>query len=140
MADFGPSVGVQMTGLKAFTRDLRKANKALPKKLQAQMKQAGDVVADDARSRASWSSRIPGSIRTGASAKGAYIKAGGAAAPHAAAYETAGQFRHPVFGRDTWVEEQGRPFMVPALEARESDIEAAAVAALDAFIADAGFR
>ncbi len=93
-------------------------------------------VAAKAREKADWSTRIPATIK--ASAQGvntAVVKAGGANAPHAAAYEMAGKsgmFRHPVHAdpsksRDewTWVSEQSRPFLHPsALERLDKTVEA----------------
>jgi hypothetical protein len=44
-------------------------------------------------------------------------------APHARPYEgitsRGSTFRHPVFGHDVWVEQETRPFLFPAVEAKK---------------------
>jgi hypothetical protein len=87
------------------------------------------AMAEDAKRRASWSTRIPGTVK--ASAQGmntAVVKAGGASAPHAAAFEHAGKegpFRHPVHGHDVWVSQDAHPFLHPAAIARlDTTVEA----------------
>ena len=89
-------------GFRETARQIRSQDRALWTQMRHEMKDVADVVARDARSRASWSTRIPGTIRTSATLTGATVTAGGKNAPHAAPYEVgskrsgAGEFRHPV--------------------------------------------
>ena len=142
------NLGVETSGLTKFRNAVKKADKPLAASLRAKLKTVGDVVAVKARSNASWSTKIPRSVKVGVTAKGVYVKAGGNAAPHAAGFESGG--RHPVFGhRDRWVNmgtglggntNKLRPFMLPALQASQQQIEDAAVAALDEWVKSLGFN
>lgn len=98
---------------------------------------AAPVVAD-ARSRFSWSSRIPGAVyvatRFGADVTRVAVKVRARAAPHARAYENLGRpgtFRHPVHGRDTWVAQQARPGLFPAAAAHMDGVYGELVRAFD---------
>lgn len=120
---------VEATGLRQLGRELRAMRPEIYRTVQKALRAAGEEMAEDARERASWSTRIPGTIKVSASGIDSIVlKAGGgknSTAPHAAAYEHAGAegtFRHPVHGdptltRDewTWVREEARPFLLPAV-------------------------
>lgn len=104
---------------------LRKSHPEVSKQLRRAVRAEGRKIADAAKGKASWSTRIPDTIRVAAQGVNtAVVRAGGKDAPHAAAYEhsgRAGTFRHPVFAdgsktRDqwTWVNQQARPFLHPA--------------------------
>lgn len=119
---------------------LRKAKPEVYKELRRAVLAEARIVAEDAKGLASWSSKIPDSIK--ASAQGintAVVRAGGKSAPDAAPFEHAGAsgtFRHPVFGRkDAWVEQAARPFLHPAvmdrLDATVSALEDAVITAVD---------
>lgn len=132
-------LGVRADGLRQFARDVKAADAALLPRFRRALKEAADVVADQVRANAAWSRRIPGSVKTGATQRGAYVKAGGDGAPHAAIYEKGG--RHPVFGNpNNWVDVSARPFMVAALEAKADAAADKAAEALDAYARDAGFK
>lgn len=134
------SLGVQTTGLTQLTKAVRAADKTLAANLRTRLRAVGNTVRDRARGNASWSTRIPASIKTSVTTKGVSIKAGGKNAPHAAALEHGGQsgtFRHPVFSSDVWVDQAARPFLIPALNVDEA--QNAALAALDDWIRDCGF-
>jgi hypothetical protein len=114
----------------------------LRRELRPAVRQAAQVVMEDAQRRASWSSRIPGamrvSVRLSGRGAGASVVVSAAKAPHGRPYEHLGQpgtFRHPVFwprsrhmvfgverpgafkhGR--WVSQAARPYLFPAAEAR----------------------
>jgi len=116
-----PVLGVDVGGLKTLSKTLKAAEGNLSKNFKAAMRKVGQMVADDAKSRANWSQRIPGSIKVTVTGNGSRVavKAGGPRAPHAPAYEGLGgksTFRHPVFTRKVWTVEKTRPFMVPALQ------------------------
>jgi hypothetical protein len=88
------------------------------------------VIAEEAKSRASFSTRIPGSIRVRVSPRGlsGSVSAGGAAAPDAAPIENKGKgnVRHMVFGdTNVWTDKNSHEaFLAPALEAKTSEVEA----------------
>ena len=90
------------------------------------LRAAGMIVADDARGRASFSTRIPGSIRVRTGRGNVRVVAGGPTAPDAAPLENKGQsgnFRHPVWGnREVWVDQPARPFLAPALDAHREEV------------------
>ena len=105
---------------------------------------SGEEVANEARMLASWSTRIPGSVRLIARGLNSAVKAGGSAAPHAKPYEhsgVAGTFRHPVFGnRENWVPQKARPFLGPAAAANSYQTRRNAEVAVQLVLFEAGFR
>lgn len=126
---------------------LRAVPKELRKEVRRGLHKAGRIVRDDARRRASWSSRIPRSlgVRTAFSGKrtGVRVVADAKKAPHARPFEGIGgnsSFRHPVFGnREKWVEQRTRPFLAPAMEANKGKARDEIRAAVDAALRRAGF-
>ncbi|MEU8264480.1 hypothetical protein AB0C02_28140 [Micromonospora sp. NPDC048999] len=118
--------GQVVVDLRAIPRDVRKD-------LRPALKATGDRVAQDARARASWSSRIPGAIgvRVLYGAKpGVVVRVNRKRAPHARPYEgisarmgSAATFRHPFFGnRDRWYSQKTRPFLEPAAKAHGAEV------------------
>lgn len=112
--------------LRKLGATLRKQQPDVHRAVRRAVLDAAKLIAEDAKGKADWSTRIPGTIRASSSGVNtAVVRAGGAAAPHAAAYEHAGAsgaFRHPVYPRGdetrdqwTWVSEDARPFLHPAL-------------------------
>jgi hypothetical protein len=130
---------VDTRSLSRLSRELRAAAPDAQRAARARIKAAAEVVAQDARQRASFSRRIPDSIVVRGSGLRMKIVAGGDKAPDAAPLENQGRqgtFRHPVFGnRERWVNQQARPFLAPALDAHRemvaNEIEAAVVEAVD---------
>jgi bacteriophage HK97-gp10 putative tail-component len=122
----GISIYADTKQLSVLARNLRIAAPEAWKACRVSLRAAGNVVASDARSRASYSSRIPASIKVRTTAGGnVKVVAGGPQAEDAAPLENkgrAGTFRHPVFGTDTWVEQKAQPFLAPALAAHESEV------------------
>lgn len=128
-----------------LAQDLYKLGPSGRRALTRRLRALGQPTADDARRRASWSSRIPGaiSVRSASYAAsgriGFALRVSVAAAPHARAYEgiasgssgntayegwgsfggSGGEFRHPVFGhRDRkWAVQRTRPYAWPAVNA-----------------------
>jgi hypothetical protein len=102
----------------------------------------------DARSRASWSSRIPSAISVRGSATnenrvGVELRVSAASAPHARPFEGMGQggsFRHPVFGRDRWVAQATRPYAFPAVRAASDRIAPQIAAAFEDAAREVGFK
>lgn len=111
-----------------IARDMRKLTPETQKAVRPKLRQAGRLVAEDAKRRAAWSSRIPGTIRVRTSFRenreNVTVLAGDSGAPHARPYEgisvRGGTFRHPVYGnRDNWVAQEARPFLFPAAVANQ---------------------
>lgn len=130
-----------------ISRDMQRLPEATRKAVRPRLRESGQTIADDAKTRASWSTRIPATIRVTASFRpnfeGVTIRAGGRSAPHARPYENfggRGQFRHPLFGdRKRWYTQAARPFLAPAAEAGEKRAALAVRAALDDAARDLGF-
>lgn len=135
---------IYAVGFRALARDLKAADKATGPALRRRLKTVAELVAADARSRASFSTRIPGSIRARSGLNQASIRAGGPSAPNAAPLENKGKggtFRHPVFGhRQVWVNQQARPFLRPALQANTRAIVDGLAEAITDVVAGAHFH
>ena len=129
--------------------ELRKSQPDVYRAVKRAVLVEAKIIAEDAKGRAEWSTRIPGTVKASTSqGLTAHVYAGGKDAPHAKPYEHAGRagnFRHPVHGsptktRDqwTWVSEPARPFLHPAAFVRLPEtvkaIGAAVVAAADVVI------
>jgi len=114
------------------------------------MKHAGDIVAEAAKGYASWSTRIPSTLKVvgggnkqGTSITAVSVKAGGPNAPHAAAYEgTKGDvFRHPVYGNmGNWVDQDARPYLARAANEKADIIAEQVATVVDAAWRRAGFK
>jgi len=143
------SISVDVTGLRQLSRDINSSgNRYLKLRLQQGLREGAEVVAVAARSKAAFSTRIPDSIRVAVTARGAYVRAGSARAPHAVTFEgtaSGGPRRHPVFARGgratwTWVPQSPRPFLLPALiQTTDQVVEKVADAMERAFL-DMGWR
>ena len=112
-----------------FASQMRKAAPLVYKDLGQNLRAAGELVANDARRRASFSSNIPATIKVRRRAAAVAVQAGPGTFPHAgeaAAFEhqgNPGTFRHPVFGhREVWVNQQAHPFLQPAAEANVEQV------------------
>lgn len=112
--------------------DLRAIPKEIRSELTPALQDVGEDVASDARSRADWSTRIPGAVKVvvrygarGRRRPGVLVRVSSRRAPHSRAYEGAGRhggtFEHPTFG--SWegnkrVTQTRRPFLFPAGQAK----------------------
>lgn len=133
-----------------LARDLYRMGPATRRHLRTEFSRIGQSMVSDARSRASWSRRIPASIQgrpitdTTRGRVGFEVRARLKDAPHARAFEGLGQggtFRHPVYGdRDTWVTQKTRPFMFPAARGRARDAEQAVHHIYEQVARECGFR
>jgi hypothetical protein len=137
------SFAIDTSQLKELGKRLRAAEPALSKQLRVRLRGLGNVVADEARARSEWSTRIPGSLKVRVA--GFSVKIVGNAdgtAPDAAPLEhngAGGTFRHPVFGNaDVWVEQRARPYLAPALEAKAAEIELMATDIIDSTLREVG--
>jgi hypothetical protein len=90
-------------------------------------------VADAARaSAASWSVKIPPGISYGSDLRGPYVKYRGSAPTIGRLAENRGTWRHPLFGdRRHWYVQSAPAFLVPAVRAADSMIEAEMIAAVE---------
>lgn len=122
-------ISIDTSSFSKFARDLRAVAPELKLELLREMKQAGEIVAEDARARSDWSTRIPGSIKVSVSGDSIKVVANKKKAPNAKPIENHGKdgtFRHPVFGnREVWVDQRARPFLRPALLAHREMVVAA---------------
>lgn len=139
----------EYVGLRLLVGELGRMSPAAKQELRRGLRAAGKTVLQQAKSNASWSSRIPGAMRlatrTGAKNAGVFLRVDATRAPHARPYEgigtRAGFFRHPVFGnRDVWVSQAQRPFLVPAAQAGRPAVVKAGEDAVKAAARAGGFR
>lgn len=123
--------------------------------LRKRIREVANPIAADARAQAgTWSTRIPGAIRVSTSFSsrraGVNIRVSSKKAPHARPFENVsktGFFRHPVFPdskretRDewTWVSQDARPFLVPAVQQNVDRVRAATRQAVIDAAREAGF-
>lgn len=138
-------IGIEVAGFAAFQRDIKKANADWLHLFRGKLKDATDIVVNDAQARiGSSSSRIAGTIRPSVTNRGISVRAGGARAPHAPAFENMGkegQFRHPVYGhRDRWVSQTAHPFLLPALAQNLDKLAETLAQAVDDWAREAGFK
>jgi hypothetical protein len=135
--------------LAKLARDLHRMGPAGRRRLKKAFTDAGAPLQADARSRASWSSRIPGAISVRPLMSdvrgmvGVQLRVSAANAPHARPYEGMGQggtFRHPVYGHDVWVPQATRPYAFPAVKATADKILPAIGDAYEAAARECGFR
>lgn len=120
-------LSIDVSQLKKLSADLRRVSPALQKDFLKGLGLAGDVVASAAKSKASFSTRIPGTIKVRRRGVRVSVVAGGANAPHAGPLDNrgnAGSFRHPVFGNyDVWVSQPAHPFLENSAEEKVGEVE-----------------
>ena len=119
------------SSLRKMAKALRAAQAGMYRETQKSLRAVGQVVAERAKRNASWSSRIPATVKVRSAGVNAVIVSAGNkdTAPHAKAIEHAGDpgmFRHPLNypnqdpgggknGRGAnWADQQARPFLHPA--------------------------
>jgi hypothetical protein len=129
-----------------IARDMRALEPATRKAVRPALRQAGQIIADDTRRRVSWSSRIPQTVRVQTSFRvdreGVVVLMGNTSTPHARPIEhlgVAGTFRHPVHGKDIWVQQAARPALFPAAAENAGRVTDELRAALDAAATELGF-
>lgn len=122
---------VRHQAVTSFARQLRDVPKEFRRELRPKIRKASDKVAGKIRANASWSSRIPGAVKTQVSfssrSGGVRVFVDSDAAPHARPMEFGSQGRrgvnrHPVFGRDVWVDQPAKPFFMKAVRESEQDV------------------
>lgn len=128
------SFTVDTRELKNFARQLRKLDRKTYLKMNKALRAGAQFVVDDARANASWSTKIPPTIKVKGGVTRLSIVAGGDAAPNAVPLERGskknpGYNRHPVFGnRNVWVNQDLRPYLLPAILKNERKIAELVVA------------
>jgi len=141
--NFAEQIAADMAALTPATR----------KAVRPKLREAGQSVATTAKSNASWSTRIPATIKVmvsfRADREGVLITAGGPTAPHARPYEDVagrGFFRHPVMPDPAkprsawaWAQQASRPFLLRAGESNEAATTGSLLAALDEAARDIEF-
>ena len=139
------NLSIDATELKQFAKVIRAASPKAATHMRQKLREVGEMIAEDARTKASWSTRIPQSIKVRTAGVKVSIVAGDANAPHARPYEVGSkrnrqEVRHPVFGnRQVWASNPTRPFLLPALRAREAEVQAAILKVIDETASEAGF-
>jgi hypothetical protein len=134
---------IETRGFAGLIRALGKADVELALDIKSRLRIAGGSVANEARKLAP-SQKIADTIKVRVTAANVQVVAGNAATPEAALLELGNHggsksansrgrqvFRHPVFGRDGWVEQPMKPFLLPALEAKAPYVETLILAALE---------
>lgn len=135
--------GTDTNDFKKLAVGLRRAAPEMYVKLMRNLREGAERVADDARMNASFSSKIPATIKVRETALQVTVTAGAADVPQARLFESGnagargaakaqdGEFSHPVFGhRDNWVNQPMRPFLRPAIEKNAVEIDALVVEAI----------
>lgn len=123
------TVSVNTAQLKDLSRALKKAAPELGREFDAGLLKIGIEAAIVAQRMVApfdaQTGRIQRSIRARRLTRAVSIQAGGAGAPHAAAFEHRGRpgiFRHPVFrtaqNPNTWAPQRAHPYLHPAAEAQ----------------------
>ena len=131
--------------LAVLYRVARQAEGEIQTELRRSIKKAAQPVVDGIRSEAaSFSTRIPGTVKTKVSfaRKSASVTVT-VGARHAAPInnnDNAGTFRHPVFGTDIWVEQSAHPFLTSGARHGEPSADRAMLAVMDAIAGRLGFH
>lgn len=124
--------------LQQLIADLGKLPADLKRELRPGMREAAKPALEQARSNASWSSRIPNATKITtslvAAKAGVALRVDSGAAPHGRPYENQGvpgNFRHPVFPDPNktrrewnWVAQRARPFLFRAVREKADEVVA----------------
>jgi hypothetical protein len=141
-------VKVDAEGLRDLVANLKEleGGKKQVTALRKNLKAAAEPMAQQVKSTASWSTRIPGAVgvqvRFTAKKVGVSIFVSRKKAPHARPIENSGQggtFTHPVFGRGV-AKQAARPFFFNQLAQHMPTVEEACMKAIDDAAQAAGFR
>jgi hypothetical protein len=123
----GLGIAVDTTQLSHLARSIRTHTPEVWKDCRAGLRVAMEPVAEEARVRAGFSSRIEYTVKIRTTSSGnVKVIAGGTGAPNAAPIENKGRghVRHPVFGnRDVWTDKNSPPaFLAPAFDAHRERV------------------
>lgn len=133
--------------IRKLAKELDGIPKELRQAMRPELRAAAEPIVQDARVRASWSTRIPRAISMSVRFSrdpGVLIRVRRSVAPHGRAYEGitgASDFIHPVFGhRDREAPESTRPYLEPAVSAAADDVVAKVAGVVDRVAREQGFR
>lgn len=114
-------------------------SRALNRQMLKRLKDAATVIAEQARTNAGFSKRIPAAISVHATAAdGVFILADGSKARNAAPYEYGD--RHPTFGHDPWVQTPHKPFLEDAADMKGNAAADKFSAIIDDWARELGFH
>jgi hypothetical protein len=128
---------VDTTELRRLARALRASGPVGAAAVRGAMRDGGKIVAADAQGRASFSTRIPQTVKARGSAANFKVSAGGEAAPNAAPIENEGKgfVRHPTYSprpgvgeRVGWTEKNSHPAFLHTALAANAEVVAELVA------------
>lgn len=140
-----PAVAIDVSDFRAVAKALKKAQPELYRGVGEALDRAGTLVAAEAEQiAAEHSESIPPTIRVQRRLLNVTVWAGGEGYPIAGLYEygnkggsssaannARGQFRHPVFGKDIWVNQTRYPYLWPAGQRKLPEVDAMVGAVLD---------
>jgi hypothetical protein len=133
MAKAGASILIDTKQFSMLVRGIRASGPAGKAAVRGAMAESAAIVKAEAARRASFSRRIPASLKARATATNFKVSAGGEAAPNAAPIENKGRgfVRHPIFvpldklpgPPGSWTEKNSHPAVLsPAFEATEEEV------------------
>jgi hypothetical protein len=123
-------IHIDSVEVRAFADRLRATPPHLQREMRKRITAAASSFVRSLQGNYSWSSRIPGAVRTrvgfGPRSSGVLVFVDAGAAPHARPLEfgNRGQFnRHPVFGnREAWTNQPTRPTFMRTIAANEPQV------------------
>jgi hypothetical protein len=124
-------IHIDSVEVRAFADRLRDTTPHLRREMSKRVKAAASSFVRALQGNYSWSSRIPGAVRTrvgfGPRSSGVLVFVDAGAAPHARPLEFgnrgSGINRHPVFGnREAWTDQPTRPTFMRTIAANESQV------------------
>jgi hypothetical protein len=128
---------IQFRSVSELARTLGGVPAEMAAELRAELPRIGELLKSRSEANASWSDRIPGAhylkVGLGSTTGGVTVGVDQTLAPHARPYEglssggSRGFFRHPVYGDPdiSWVSQDTRPFIAPAVEETRPEMQAA---------------
>lgn len=117
-------------GIRELSARLMGIDAELKAELRPAVLEAADLIAEQAKGNASFSTKIPSQISAGAnfsaSGGGAEVRVKAGVYPHEAEARvlegdgSVGEFRHPVYDHGGWAPQDTRPFLEPAVQAEHA--------------------
>jgi hypothetical protein len=145
--------GIDTSALKGLSKDLRRLEDYTARNFRRGMREVGEVVAMEARSKAGEvSKKIAGTIKVRAVGATVEVRAGAKDVPEATLLELGntgsrrssvaggGTFKHPVFGTDVWVEQPMHPYLYPSAVAKLAEAEIVLERVVDEALRASGFE
>lgn len=130
-----------------FLRDFKKLPDDVRKLVRPMLRESASPALAEVKRNASWSSRIPGATKVGLRFNkrftGVTLYVNRKSAPNARPIENKGKpgsFRHPVFGKSTWVSQTARPFFYGVAEHWQDEVNQNIGAVVDRVTKSHGFK